>query len=398
MALGQRARGVSRAALILRAAGAVAVVLSFLLLSPRLALCGSIRDVIRLAPEEVVEGDYFAAGETVEVLGEVRGDVVAIGGTVVVAGRVDGDLILSGGSIEVTGQAGGDARLLAGTATISGSVGGNVSAAGGTVRLAASSQTGGDISAAAGHVSLAGTAGGSARVLAGDLVVSGRIGGDLSAAVGEARFVSGARVAGDFAYWSKREVDMEPGAGVGGSVIRRRPPTEFLSPGLAVYWIAGSLCKLASFVSTLILGLVFIWLFPGLSAGAAGAVRRRPLSALGLGLIYTAAVPGVAIILFLTVVGIPLGIMLLALYLVSLYLSRIFVVLWAGKAVLKTPEKGGRPGCAFVLGLAVYFALTLVPVLGGLISIFVILLGAGAAITALRQSRVGPQRGGAPPA
>lgn len=358
---------------------------------------GPLRDIVRLPPGEVVEGDYFAAGETVEIMGEVRGDVFAAGGTVVVAGLVEGDLLLSGGRIEVTGQAGGDARLLAGTATVSGSVGGDLSAAGGTIRLAASSVTGGDVAAAGGHVSLAGATGGSAKVLAGDLVVSGRIDGDLSAVVGEAHLVSGARVGGDFAYWSKREVEMEAAAGVGGSVIRRKPPTEFLSPGLEVIWIAGTLCKVVSFFSTLLLGLVFMGLLPDFSASAASALKHKPLSALGMGLLYAALVPALVIVLFISLVGIPLGFMVLALYLVSLYLSRIFVILWAGKAILKTSERGGRASCAFVLGLVLYFLLTLIPVAGGLLSIFVILLGTGAAITAFREARGAGGREGAAP-
>src|SRR3990167_5151877 len=53
---------------------------------------------------EVVEGDYFAAGERVTIAGTVNGDAYVAGGNVVVEGEINGDLIRAGGTVNGRGK------------------------------------------------------------------------------------------------------------------------------------------------------------------------------------------------------------------------------------------------------------------------------------------------------
>ena len=48
---------------------------------------------------QVVDGDYFAFGETVEISGTINGDLYASGGQVVIDGRVNGDVLVAGGRV-----------------------------------------------------------------------------------------------------------------------------------------------------------------------------------------------------------------------------------------------------------------------------------------------------------
>jgi hypothetical protein len=84
-------------------------------------------EVVTLDRGEIIEDNYFAGGERVEVLGEVKGDVYAVGGTVIVDGIINGDLLVAGGNIEIRGTITHDIRAAGGNIKISGNVGGNVS-------------------------------------------------------------------------------------------------------------------------------------------------------------------------------------------------------------------------------------------------------------------------------
>ena len=46
---------------------------------------------------EVINRDYFAYGESVEISGTVNGDVYAVGGQVLVDGTINGDLLAAAG-------------------------------------------------------------------------------------------------------------------------------------------------------------------------------------------------------------------------------------------------------------------------------------------------------------
>ncbi|MDC4225231.1 MAG: polymer-forming cytoskeletal protein [Candidatus Manganitrophus sp.] len=169
---------------------------------------------VTLRADQAVNGDYFAFGDQVEILGTVHGDVYAAGGEVRVAGTVDGDLLAAGRKIDVEGKVGQDARIAGGEITLSGDIGKNFTAAGGRITLA-------DPATVRGNV-----------ISAGDLVISGRIHGDVRTMAGDLQITSAAKVNGDVSYRSPQAARIDEGAKIGGMVMQRRPHRMFdFSPG-----------------------------------------------------------------------------------------------------------------------------------------------------------------------
>lgn len=337
------------------------------------------KKIVTVPAGEVIETDYFAAGEIVEISGTVKGDVYIAAGEVLVDGTVDGDLLAAGGTVKLLGTVSQDVRVVGGEVTVSGLIGRNVTLAGGTVELTNTATVQGGLVAAGGNVSLAGPVEGYVKIAAGNLTVSNRVGGKLDAAVGEMRLTSRAVIAGDLTYLSDKEASVDELAQVAGHVTWNRPSEE-MRPGMDLG--AGLVFKLLSFVSTLIVGLLLIGIFPHFSGTTVSTLRKRPWASLGLGFAVFAAGPIVLLIIAVTVVGIPLALILLALYLISLYLAKIFVISWAGTSILQRWGKEERTFRAFFTGLILYFLITLVPFLGGLIALFVIFFGLGAAVIA----------------
>ncbi|MBI3805280.1 MAG: polymer-forming cytoskeletal protein [Nitrospirae bacterium] len=326
--------------------------------------------IITLDRDQVINEDYFAWGDVVEILGTVHGDLYAAGREIRVAGTVDGDLLAAGGKIDLAGRVGQDARLMGGEVRVRGEVGKNLTLAGGQIDLTEAAVVHGNVTSAAGNVT-----------------VSGKIDRNLKAMAGDVRLTPTAVVVGDMTYRSRDPAKIEPGAKIEGMVMQRTPsPMSDFSPGRIVGMMAGLFFffKIISLVSTLIMGLLLIFLLPGFSRAVVSTLKEHPMASLGWGLIWLIVTPVVLLTLLVTVVGIPLALILFPLYLISLYLARIVILLWAGTALLERMGKRGDPGWGLLIGLFVYAFVTLIPGPGGLITFFVILFGLGAVLLTLR--------------
>ena len=156
------------------------------------------------------------------------------------------------------------------------------------------------------------------------------------------------------------------------------------TPGKILAVLAGlSLVVMAgSFVSALILGLLSMRFFPSYHPAAVGTLRERPWSTLGIGFVAAVITSVVCLVLFATVLGIPLALILAAAYLIVLYWGRIFAIHGLGDAICRRFRVTPRPPWAFVLGLVAYHLLALIPVIGWILMLLAALSGLGAELVA----------------
>src|SRR5687767_13900949 len=69
---------------------------------------------VYLSKGEIINHDYFAAGNTVNLSGTVNGDAYIAGGNVTVDGTVNGDLLAAGGNVTILGKVTGNVRTAGG--------------------------------------------------------------------------------------------------------------------------------------------------------------------------------------------------------------------------------------------------------------------------------------------
>jgi cytoskeletal protein CcmA (bactofilin family) len=334
-----------------------------------------------LSAGQEVHGDYFAFGPHVEISGTVHGDVYAAGGEVLVDGVVDGDLIVAGGEVRVSGEVTQDARIAGGTVTLSGKVHRNATIGGGDVQLTDSSHLEGSAVIGAGNLLLGGSIDGDARIGAGNVTLSKTIGGDLAVAAPAIRLTSRASVGKNIRYWNEDEPSIDEGATVLGTVTGHPIPEVFKGKEKEVRrGVVGMkiLAGLVSFASTLLLGPLLLRIYPVFTAKAVTTIQERPWITLGVGGAVLVGTPLVAFLCMASVLGVPIGLMLGAMYFVTLYLGRVFVLLWLGQRLLRLVSVSSSATRAFVTGLIAYFILSLVPLVGGLITVVTIVTGLGA--------------------
>lgn len=341
------------------------------------------KDIV-LPKEETINRDYFATGNNVTVSGTVNGDAYAAGGNVLIEGNINGDILAAGGNVTIRGNIAEDVRVAGGQVIISGPVGGNITVTGGNLTITDSARISGSLVAASGSVNIYAPTGKEANIAAGNLVISNTINGDLTAATGAMTLTSNARVAGNLNYWSSNKANIQPGANVTGQVIQNQPAQPQLDETKATAFLAGAklLFKLIMLTSYLILGLLLIRFLPIDTQHIAQNIYQNPLKNFGIGLLILILFPILFITLFITGIGIPIAFLLFAVLFILCFFAPVVAAIAIGQKVFDLANRRNVSlYWALVLGLAIYGILTLVPVIGGLVSFIVLALGIGAILT-----------------
>lgn len=315
----------------------------------------------RTIVEGVVEGDLVVLTGEVIVTGEVRGDVIGlVWGPARLGGVVEESVLLAALRVEAAGGIGGDLTALAGEADLAGSVGRDAILIGGSVDL--TGPVGRDVRSQAWRLRLDGDVGGNVAVRADDLFLGDR-----------------ARVRGDMTFRASDEVRVSQAAVVEGSLVRAQV--------LAPIW-AQAVSRLVGWLSVLgflVAGVALFWLFRRTSPRAVGLARERPWRCALVGLAVLVVPPLAVIPLFLSLVGLPVGVLLLVAWALGLFLGPIPAVAAAGERLL-----GGRGGMlgGFVVGVLLWragmWALSLV---AALLYLAALLVGLGAFVLGAWQVR-----------
>jgi hypothetical protein len=259
-------------------------------------------------------------------------------------GRAKGNLYAFGQTIAVPreGSVGGNATVFSETATIEGSVGRDVTSFGRALDVG-------------GTVSRRVTAYGD-RV---DVRSGARIDGSLTAHVRDAE-----------------NVRVDPGATIGGGTnveVDEPEPSRYLT---VRYYVRQGIRLAAAFVT----GWILFWVVPRASRIRLDT-RGAMLTAAGAGAVVACVTPILALVVGITVIGLPLAVFAVLLWLVLLYLAKILLALPLGRIVLGS--NGSRDAgitAALLVGLTLVLVAVNLPYIGWLVNILLTVTGFGAAI------------------
>lgn len=329
----------------------------------------------KVVVDGTVAGNVLAFAEGVEVNGIVKGDLFAFAGGVKLTGTVEGNLIVFTGGLDMEGRAGQSAFTFSGGVNLhpNAKVGGSLYAFAGGVNAEGEVQQ--DMTAFAGGINLTGTVGRNLHAFTDKLRVatSGRIGGDLRAHVSK----PGAAV-------------VDPSATIGGKQeikIAQPEASPYLQPR---FYSQNGVGLGISFL----IGWLLLWALPALAPKMPRTGGEAAWSAF-LGFLYCVATPAAAVILGVVLLGIgvlshAVPIALLVPFIVflfwglSLYVAKVFVSLLLGRAMLSAPPD--RLALPMLVGLLIYYVVSNLPYIGGLIRLLVAIAGLGLAVTAVNEA------------
>jgi hypothetical protein len=171
--------------------------------------------------------------------------------------------------------------------------------------------------------------------------------------------------------------------------------TRGIIPWIAAAGVAGLIVgKILSFLMILVIAVIFIFTIRRRIVSMADSIKTSPWASLGWGALILFVTPFAAILVCITLVGLPLGLIALALWGIAIYLSQIPVALCVGLLIMgrfKKVESGGILVGAVAAGLAIIILLRLIPVVGFLVSLAVILFGMGSLVTSQVTLRAEPR-------
>ena len=335
-------------------------------------------DTVTIASGEVIDDDLYIAAANTIIDGTVNGDIFGVGTTITINGIVNGGVSIAGQTLTVNGRITHGARLAGTNINVNGNIDGDLLAAGTTVNVASTAKIGGDLVVGAGTVRVDGLVEGYIKGAAGEVTLTNGVGGDIELKVDNLTVASMANIQGNLTYTSDNEANIQSGAQIAGTTTRKIPEARIQTEVAPFFGIGG---KVVAFLMTLLAGIVVVLVAPRRAASVAASIRHKPWLSLGWGAVILFATPIAAIITFITVVGVPVGLIGLALYGIGIYLSQIAVGLFIGYGIIgyfrKVETRGILVG-ALALGFTILTLLKLIPYVGIPLWLATVLFGLGA--------------------
>lgn len=344
--------------------------------------------MVAVAETETIDDTLMAAAETVQIKGHVSGDLVAVGRRIEVLGSVGGNVVAFGEFVEIRGTVGGFV-LSAGSSVVltSAQVGGDLWGAGENVRIDAASQVSGNAMMSGQNATIQGPVGRDVYAFAETVEVNARVGADLEAAGRQVRLLENAHVLGQarFRVNSEDSIEQADGARIDGGTELLDLPEE-LEPENPYATLEFYLWQIAKIISALLVGLVLLWLFPGLRNVEVGRGMDGVKTA-GLGLLTLAVLPGAAVFLAVTLIGLPFAFAAIAGWIALLYLAKVIVGVFVGSLLLGERPQAESSALVLLAGMTAIIVVINIPLLGGIFNFVLTIIGAGLLVQYVYTSR-----------
>jgi len=327
--------------------------------------------------------NVYAAGADVRIEAPVEGDLYAAAGRLGVAFPVRGDAVVAGGSIDLTGSIGEDLRAVGGFISLGGKIGGEALLAGGSIAFGPEAVVLGRTWIAGGDIAIAGTLEGGLKVYGRNILILGYIDGPVELHGEKIEIVASARIRGDVTYSSRHEIRVDPRARITGSVTRAEDAFEFPRPKLHLPGFP--VIRPLLLLGLLATGALLLSIFPRFTAHALAMLGTSPLKSMGLGTAIFFSLPPVILLLMLTIIGIPIALLLAAVYAAALLVGYLVTAFFIGDRLLRALRPGREASFAWRV-LSLLFALILlwlayaVPYVGPLIVLVALFAGLGAMV------------------
>jgi len=241
-----------------------------------------------------------------------------------------------------------------------------------------SGQRVGDLVVFHGSSTVDGTVDGSLTAFDAPVTISGRVNGDVVVFRGRVELRDGANVKGDVV--SQAAPVLASGATIGGATRRVHTTVDWEGFG----WVGRLVWWLAISASTLVIGLLLVWLLGPGAARIVDAGRTRIGPSIGWGLLVSFGLPILAVIALVTIVAIPLGLIVLA-ALGLVYMLGYSAAAWIlGRWIVREPTVWVA---AFLAGWGILRVLALIPVVGGLVWFAAVVFGLGALTVTMWRAR-----------
>ena len=355
---------------------------------------------VYIAQDKTIDGNLYAAGNTITVDGTVKGDVICGAQTVTINGTVEGDVICGAQTINISGPVNGSVRAAGNSIIIDAPVAHGVQAFGANITLTQNAavgwgmlmvgetgeirgKIGRDLYGAAASVTIAGEVGRDVKLRLDDRIGSEKRGIGSNNAQQPLTVADSAKIGGNLYYTAGQAGNISSGAQIGGEVGFSQPKKK---PAAEHAW-ARAWSGLYSVFAALVIGLVLVSLWREPVRMLTDRMLSRIAPTIGWGAVVMLITPFILIMLLITVIGIPLALIVGVLWLIAIYLSKILVGILVGRSILDRLAKGRKDSLiwAMIIGIIIVWLAASLPIIGWLIALVAIWWGLGGIWLTLRE-------------
>jgi len=336
------------------------------------------KGVVTVAESEIVDDTLLVAADTILIKGRVTGDLVAAGRRIVIDGTVEGNVIAFGELVTVRGTVGGLVLGAGSTFELEGAtVGGDLWAAGKNVTINERARVSGNASIAGENATVEGYVGKDLYTFAEMVELNGELGQDLEAFGDRVRLLDDARVGGNvrLRIGSEDRFYRAEGARIDGDVEFLDMP-EGIGETNRYTRIEFYLWQIARLVSAVLVGVALLWFVPGLRTLSVGG-GIDGLKTAGIGLVALVSMPIIAVLVAITLVGMPLSLMAIIAWVLTIYLAKIVVGASVGRMMLSATKYSENITLVLLAGIAAIIFVVNLPAIGGIISFILTIVGIG---------------------
>jgi len=332
-------------------------------------------EFIRVSESDSIQTQLLAAGQTIEVLGWIGNDLFSAAELLSVDGNIKDDAIVAGRRISIRGTIGDLLMGAAETFIIDGQISGDVFIAGREIRITNTAQIKGNVYVAAASL----------------IVDGGTIEGQLTAAAGEINLNgiihNKANLYGNnfnFGpnYEAEYGTDITSDEPVHRENLGNIPENLNITINEPSFWPV-ILFKIGFYFALLVTGLVLIWVFPQTTADLYRFSTEKIWKNTGVGLLTFIIWPLIIFLLFILILTMPLSIILILLYGITLLVSYLLVSMILGLMSISYFQKINAISTYYwglALGIIFVGILVNLPFIGWLFNIILMLFGLGSLV------------------
>ncbi len=373
----------------------------------------------KLAPDQSLTNELWMKAQTISMAGTAQDDLFLLteGSTalttngipsLLLTGAMQADVWAAGESILISGTVARHARLIGfNSVSVNGAVNRNLIAIGSTVAVGEKAEISGNALLAGRDVLVNGRIHGKTRIYGTQVTVSGQFDGDLTITAADITVRPGTHISGNLNYLMDKDLILDSKVVIDGKLIKITPlPADHPAPLSWKSLLPGVLWQAGLFFGALLVGMTFVSFFPGVTAISTLKLSESFWRCTLLGFVAFCLIPMAAFFLVFTLVGLPLSIILILLYLVALYIGKIIAAIYLGQILLRGRNSAplGPILPQLLLGLLIlYFGAALPFPVDILLWFAFTLVGFGGLVSAILDRRVpvmvvgSPNPGGDPP-
>jgi cytoskeletal protein CcmA (bactofilin family) len=333
-------------------------------------------DSVVVTPDQSIEENLFFTCENFDFQGKIKGDIVGACKTAKISGDIEGDIWIAAQSITIDANITGSTVIAAQQIDIDGVLNGEILGMCEEFKISENSQIKNNLLFYCKELSINGPLSKNAEGMCQYLYINSKIDGNVDATLEKLELGPNASIAGNLNYKSEVLIEKGKETKIIGKVFHKLPEPKKIES--SVHWKI--IFRIIGIISYMIIGCIIILPFKKHTNMVILEHKKNLLLSLLIGFISFVLLPIIILILCVTIIGAPLGLLIMMFFFIIWYISPIFLMTYIGQLIIGIFKKDatGSLFCSFVIGLVVLELLRMVPYIGFLVTVFIWFAGVGA--------------------